>query len=122
MLRNWRQRRNLLLGALLLVALFAVTVAAGAAVCQVKTPNGSSLLPFPCCHVTGAIYAGSLATPFEPLTPYFQAPVVIVPALLVCSIFHPPRRLRPRLLHNLRLNLNRMAKNVVSLWSFEGNG
>jgi hypothetical protein len=90
MLRNWRQHRCLQWGALLVVALFAVTVVAGAAICQVKPPNGKSLLPFPCCHVTGAIYAGSLVTPVEPLTPYFQAPVAIVPALLVSSIFHPP--------------------------------
>jgi hypothetical protein len=91
MLRNWRQRRYLQGGALLLAVLFAITVAAGAAVCQMKThQNGNSLLPFPCCHVTGAIYAGSLVTPVEPLTPYFQAPVAIIPALLVYSIFHPP--------------------------------
>jgi hypothetical protein len=90
MLRSWRQRRYLQLGALLLVALFAVTVVAGAAVCQIKTPNGKSLLPFPCCHVTGAIYAGSVITLIEPLTPYFQAPVTIIPALLVFAIFHPP--------------------------------
>ncbi|HZE22113.1 MAG TPA: hypothetical protein VE082_08675 [Desulfobaccales bacterium] len=55
-----------------------------------KTPHGKSLLPFPCCHVTGAIYAGSLITPVALLTPYFQAPVDMIPALLIPAIFHPP--------------------------------
>jgi hypothetical protein len=74
-----------------LVVLFAVTVAAGAAVCQMKThPNGNSLLPFPCCHVTGAIYAGSMITLNEPQTPYSQAPVAIAPAQWIATIFHPP--------------------------------
>jgi hypothetical protein len=90
MLRNWRKCRYLQGGALILLALFAVTTAAGAAVCPVKTPTGKSLLPFPCCHVTGAIYAGSVITLVEPLTPYSPAPVTLVPAQWIPPIFHPP--------------------------------
>jgi hypothetical protein len=91
MLRNWRQHGYLQGVSLILLALFVVTTGAGAAVCQIKThQNGHSPLPFPCCHVAGAIFPGTLITHLEPLTAFFQPPVTIVPALLIAAIFHPP--------------------------------
>jgi hypothetical protein len=90
-LKKWRQRRYLQGVSLLLLALFVVTTGAGAALCQVKTQqNSHSPLPFPCCHVTGAIFTGTLITRHEPLTALFQAPATIVSALLIATIFHPP--------------------------------
>jgi hypothetical protein len=74
MLRNWLQRRYLLLGSEMPLGVFTWQTAAPAATLTAKSATNS-----PFCHVTGAIYAGFLVTPFEPLIPYFQAPVVIVP-------------------------------------------
>jgi hypothetical protein len=91
MIKKWRQRRYLQWVSVLLLALFVVTVGAGAGLCKLKTQhNCHSPLPFPCCHVTGAICAGALITHHEPLTTFFQAPVTILPALLSAAIFHPP--------------------------------
>jgi hypothetical protein len=91
MVSSWRKHRYLQGGVLILLALFAVTTAACAVVCQIKAhQNGHSLLPFPGCHVAGAIYAGPMIIHVEPLTAYFQGAVTIVPALLIFTIFHPP--------------------------------
>jgi hypothetical protein len=91
-MQNMRRKpRYLLGGTLILLALFAVTTAAGAAVCQIKAhQNGHSPLPFPCCHVAGAISAGPMITHVEPLTAYFPGVATMVPALLIFTIFHPP--------------------------------
>lgn len=91
MLNGWRKNHYLRVGALVLLAFFAVAAVADAAVCQIKTDqDGNCLLPCFCCHVAGAIHAGPIIQ-IEPLTTYVPAPVIIAPVFLVSAFFHPPR-------------------------------
>ena len=91
MLSGWRKHHYLRVGALILMAFFAVAAVADAAVCQIKTDqNGNCLLPCICCHVAGVVHASPIIH-VEQVTTYLQAPVTIAPVLLVSPLFHPPR-------------------------------
>lgn len=91
MLRTWRKHPFLRWGALVFLALFAVTALAEAALCQIKTDqNGNCLLPCLCCHVAGVMHASPIFH-VEHMTSYVQAPVTAAPVLLFSAIFHPPR-------------------------------